>query len=162
MRIRISADGEASTLIFCVKSSILLSHKTEVNTNHMTKKIFHENVDRGSTDSIYGTLYSKTSYRFDASLIQAPNKIIATRPNWTSVYACYAQTHQSQVKEKKGGFDIDVTGSKQSCHELGYPLAANNINEKSHQIKYVPVSSIIFASRWRFFVLANPLAPWSC
>ena len=47
---------------------------------------------------------------------------------------------------KKGGGDIDMTGSKQSCHELEYPFAENKIiNKRSHQIKDVPVSSIMLA-----------------
>lgn len=41
-----------------------------------------------------------------------------------------------------------MTGSKQSCHELEYPFTEINvINENSHQIKYVPVSSIVLAGR---------------
>ena len=35
MYIRISADGDIGTLIFCVKSSALLSQQTDVKTKHM-------------------------------------------------------------------------------------------------------------------------------
>ena len=59
---------------------------------------------------------------------------------------CMLRTHRSQVNGRKERVGIDMCDSKQSCHELQYPFAENNIiNEKSHQIKYVPVSSIIFA-----------------
>ena len=36
----------------------------------------------------------------------------------------------SQGRKKGGGGDIDMTASKQSCHELEYPFAENIFNNK--------------------------------
>ena len=62
--------------------------------------------------------------------------LLPDRTELRSVHACFAQTHQFQVKGKQGGVDRDIAGFKQSCHELEYPFAeSNTIDEKSHQIK---------------------------
>ena len=98
--------------------------------------------------TIRSCFVSTTQSRFNASLTQTPNSI-ATLLSWTSPYAFYAHTILKSTEEKRGSA-LDMFGSKQSCHELliQYPFAENNIiNEKSHQTKYVPVSSILFAGR---------------
>ena len=85
MHIPISADGETGTLIFCVKSSTLLSqhHKNrhmirvhKINTTSYYS--WHENVDSSSTGSTHDTL-----------MLCLKNKIsIKRRPNPNTEHQC--------------------------------------------------------------------------
>ena len=111
MHVRISADGEEGTLVVCVKSSIiLLSQQTEVNTNDMTKKLYHENVNNSSTDSIYGTLHSKTNSR--STPPYPKHRTTLLQPDETDpvyMHATHRHTSPKSREEKKGGVDIDMT-----------------------------------------------------
>lgn len=58
-----------------------------------------------------------------AALVSMPLKpkhhATALSPYQTNQHTCCAQTLHSQIREeRRGGVDIDMTGSKQSCYEL--------------------------------------------
>ena len=102
MRIQISADGKAGTRIFCVKCTILLSQKTDVNTNHMTKYICHDNVHSIRHSAL------KTYFRFNASVPQAP----LLQPDQTELAYTHAMHRHPSLKsreERGGGVDIYIT-----------------------------------------------------